>query len=53
MRIRWTAAAASDLQQISDYLKRHHPHYRQPTLRKIYDAMRALKNWPERGRSGS
>ena len=34
MRIRWTPAAASDLQQIGDYLKDHHPHYRQPALRK-------------------
>jgi plasmid stabilization system protein ParE len=26
MRIRWTPAAAADLQHISDYLKDHHPH---------------------------
>ena len=31
MRIRWTPAAAADLEQISNYLKEHHPHYRQPT----------------------
>ncbi len=37
MRIRWTPAAAADLQDISDYLKEHHPHYRQPTMRKLYD----------------
>lgn len=53
MRIRWTPAAAGDLQQISDYLKHHHPHYRQSTLRKLYDAIRALKQWPGRGRPGS
>jgi hypothetical protein len=32
MRIRWTNAAAADMQGISDYLKDHHPHYRQPTI---------------------
>jgi toxin ParE1/3/4 len=52
MHIRWTPAAASDLQHISDYLKAHHPHYRQPTIRKIYEAIRSLKEFPHRGRSG-
>ncbi|MBV9507024.1 MAG: type II toxin-antitoxin system RelE/ParE family toxin [Acidobacteriia bacterium] len=52
MRIRWTPAAAADLQHISDYLKEHHPHYRQPTMRKLYDTIRALKQWPRRGRPG-
>ncbi len=52
MRIRWTPAAAADLQRISDYLKEHHPRYRQPTLRKLYRAIRALKDWPSRGRPG-
>ncbi len=52
MRIRWTPAAAADLQNISDYLKEHHPHYRQPTMRKLYDTIRALKQWPGRGRPG-
>ncbi|MGD1100573.1 MAG: hypothetical protein ABSA59_00790 [Terriglobia bacterium] len=42
MRIRWTPAAA-DLQRVSDYLKDHHPHYRQPTLRKVYAASQSLK----------
>jgi len=36
MRIHWTPAAAADLQHISDYLKDHHPHYRLPTMRKVY-----------------
>jgi toxin ParE1/3/4 len=53
MRIRWTPAAAEDLQHISDYLKQHHPQYRQPTLRKLYESIRALKDWPGRGRPGS
>jgi toxin ParE1/3/4 len=53
MRIRWTPAAAADLQAISDYLKEHFPQHRQPTMRKLYDAARGLKQWPFRGRLGS
>lgn len=52
MRLRWTPSAAADLQQISDYLQRHHPHYRQPTLRKLYETVRSLKNSPHRGKQG-
>ena len=52
MRIRWTPAAAADLQQISDYLKGHHPQYREPSLRKIYSSIQSLKEWPHRGRVG-
>lgn len=52
MRVVWTTSAAADLQNISDCLKEHHPHYRQPTLRKLYEAIRSLKQWPERGRVG-
>ena len=39
MRIRWTPAAAADLQHIGDYLKDHHPHYRQPTVRRLYEGI--------------
>ena len=52
MRIRWTPAAAADLQNLSDYLKDHHPHYQQPTMRKVYAAVQSLKEWPHRGRVG-
>jgi toxin ParE1/3/4 len=52
MRIQWTPAAAADLQNLSDYLKDHHPHYRQPTMRKVYAAVQSLKDWPHRGRVG-
>jgi addiction module RelE/StbE family toxin len=52
MRIRWTPAAAADLQNISDYLKQHHPHYRQPTMRKLYQKIRGLKDAPYLGRPG-
>lgn len=52
MRIRWTPAAAADFESISDYLKEHHPRYRDSTLRKLYRTIRALKEWPGRGRPG-
>jgi toxin ParE1/3/4 len=52
MGIRWTPAAAADLQHISDYLKDHHPHYRQPTMRKLYETIGSLKAFPHRGRPG-
>ena len=52
MRIRWTPAAAADLQNLSDYLKDHHPHYQQPTMRKVYAAVQSLKEWPHRGHAG-
>jgi addiction module RelE/StbE family toxin len=52
MGIRWTPAAAADLQHINDYLKDHYPHYRQPTIRKVYAAIRSLRAWPHRGRAG-
>jgi len=46
MRIRCTPLATEDLQDISDYLKEHQPHYRQPTMRKLYVKIRALKETP-------
>jgi toxin ParE1/3/4 len=52
MRIRWTPAAAADLQHINDYLKDHHPHYRQATIRKVYAAIQSLTGWPHLGRAG-
>jgi toxin ParE1/3/4 len=53
MRIRWTPAAAADLQGINDYLQQHHPHYRQPTMRKLYETIRSLRHAPYRGRPGA
>ena len=52
MRIRWTPPAVNDMQGISDYLKDHHPRYRQPTMRKLYEKIRALKETPHIGRPG-
>ena len=52
MRIRWTPAALSDMKSISDFLREHHPNYRQPTMRRLYDTIRSLKTFPHRGRPG-
>jgi len=52
MHIRWTPAAA-DSQNISNYLKQHYPHYRQPSMRRPYDTIRSLKQSPHRGRPGT
>ena len=52
MRIRWMPASAADLQQLSDYLKDHHPNYWQTTVSKVYAAIQSLKEWPYRGRVG-
>jgi toxin ParE1/3/4 len=51
-RIRWTPAAALDLQNVSDYLNQNHPQYRLATLRKVYAIIQSLKEWPYRGRVG-
>ena len=53
MRIRWTPPAVTDLQQISDYLKEGKPHYRQATMRKIYEKIQTLKQTPHIGRPGT
>ena len=52
MRIRWTPPAAADMLSISEYLREHHPRYRQPTMRKLYKKIRALKDAPYLGRPG-
>jgi len=52
MKLRWSMAAASDLEGISNYLRLHHPALAAPTIFRIYDAAKSLKRLPERGRSG-
>ncbi len=52
MRIRWSPAAAADLESIRNYLHEHHPSFMQPTVRKLYEAARSLKQVPQRGRIG-
>lgn len=52
MPIRWTPAAAADLQGIYDYLKEHESHLARPTLIEIRKSARSLKKFPLRGREG-
>ena len=52
MRIRWTVPAADDLQGIKDYLQQNYPQFAEPTVRNIYQRIRALKISPYRGRPG-
>ncbi|HJU11152.1 MAG TPA: type II toxin-antitoxin system RelE/ParE family toxin [Candidatus Binataceae bacterium] len=52
MRIRWTRAAAADLERINNYLRDKYPHYRAPTITRIYEAARSLKDLSHRGRPG-
>ena len=52
MRIRWTPAAAEDLQHIKDYLTEHHPEFARSTVLELYESIRSLKNSPHRGRVG-
>lgn len=52
MKIRWSPAAADDLQHISDYLRQRYPRHRQPTIERIYAEIRSLKDLPNRGRQG-
>jgi plasmid stabilization system protein ParE len=52
MRIRWTLAAAADLEHIKGYLAEHYPHLMQSTVLELYETIRSLKALPNRGRLG-
>lgn len=52
MRLRWTPAAAEDLEYIKDYLTEHHPQFAQSTIIQLYESIRALKTSPRLGRVG-
>jgi len=52
MRIRWTRAAAEDLEHIKDYLTEHLPQFAQSTVIELYETSRSLKTSPRRGRLG-
>jgi len=53
MRVRWSPAAANDLEQIGAYLKDHNPAFAQPTVRRLYQAAQSLRQFPYRGRVGN
>ena len=50
--VRWTRAAADDLEGIGRYLTDHQPAFAQSTVRTLYDAAQSLTQFPHRGRVG-
>jgi len=52
MRLRWTEAAADDLEHIAGYLLTHAPSRAQDLVRAVYDAPSGLLTFPNRGRQG-
>ena len=52
MQVRWTSAAADDLENIANYLFEKTPENAARLIREIYDASSTLKNFPNRGREG-
>lgn len=51
-RIRWSPAAADDLEQIGNHLRTHNPSWVQSTVSTRYKAARSLRQSPYRGRKG-
>ena len=52
MHLRWTEAAAADLERIADHLFVHAPTRASGLVRSIYEAPDALRAFPHRGRPG-
>ena len=52
MQIRWTPNATDDLEQIADYLKKHHPGYAESTVRELNAAVQSRQAFPRLGRPG-
>lgn len=51
-RLRWTPAAADDLEHICAYLARHRPELAASTVRDLYDRVKTLKTMPLLGHTG-
>jgi toxin ParE1/3/4 len=52
MQVLWTKAAASDLENISDYLFKETPEHAPRLIREIYQMAGSLEEFPNRGRYG-
>jgi len=52
MQVRWTPAAADDLENIANYLFEKTPENAPRLIREIYRTPSSLKNFPNRGREG-
>ncbi|MGA9071686.1 MAG: type II toxin-antitoxin system RelE/ParE family toxin [Terracidiphilus sp.] len=51
-RLRWSRAAADDLEAIANYLNLYHPSFAASTLQRLYNAAKSLKAFPYVGRIG-
>jgi addiction module RelE/StbE family toxin len=51
-KLRWSPAAANDLEEISNYLHLHHPSFAVPTVQRLYHSAQSLKAHPFVGRPG-
>jgi len=52
MQVRWTSAAAEDLESIANYLFEKTPESAARLIREIYNVPSTLKSFPKRGRVG-
>ncbi|MGD0832096.1 MAG: type II toxin-antitoxin system RelE/ParE family toxin [Terracidiphilus sp.] len=52
-RLRWSRAAADDLEGIANFLWLHHPSFAGSTIQRLYDATKLLKTFPYTGRIGA
>jgi toxin ParE1/3/4 len=52
MHLRWSEAAATDLERLSDYLFVHAPDRASRLVMSIYEAPEQLLSFPHRGRPG-
>jgi toxin ParE1/3/4 len=52
MRLRWTIAAADDLEGIAEYLFEKSPQIAAQLIRKIYESPSRLETYPKLGRPG-
>jgi len=53
MQLRWTPEAAENLEAIYAYLREYHPSFAESTIHILYNAVRTLRDLPERGRPGT
>ena len=51
-KLRWSLAAANDLEEISNYLHLHHPSFAARTIQRLYSTAKSLKEHPYTGRPG-
>jgi len=52
MQLRWSEAAAADIERIADYLFTHTPERAPRIVKMLYEAPETLLTFPHRGRRG-